>query len=110
VESLFTPGHAGKSSLVDRMHDCATVADDMARLSCYDSLGSLQPAKGAKAPARNAVDMDGAGAALGDAATVFGAGQADGIPQHPQQRGVGINIDLMGLSIDAESSHFANLP
>jgi hypothetical protein len=38
-------------SLVDHMHRCATVLDDMARLSCYDSLGSRQPAKGANAPA-----------------------------------------------------------
>jgi uncharacterized protein YjeT (DUF2065 family) len=46
--------HVGEStaqSLVDRMHRCATVLDDTARLSCYDSLGSRQPAKGANAPA-----------------------------------------------------------
>ena len=35
---------------------------------------------------RDAVDMDGAGAALRDAAAVFGAGQSDRLPQHPQQR------------------------
>jgi uncharacterized membrane protein YhiD involved in acid resistance len=34
---------------LDALHRCATVVDDMARLSCYDSLGS-RPAKGAKAP------------------------------------------------------------
>jgi hypothetical protein len=46
--------HVGEStvqSLVDRMQHCATVLDDTARLSCYDSLGSRQPAKGANAPA-----------------------------------------------------------
>jgi hypothetical protein len=46
--------HVGEStvqSLVDHMHRCATVRGDMARLSCYDSLGSRQPAKGANAPA-----------------------------------------------------------
>jgi hypothetical protein len=47
--------HVGESivqSLVDHVHRCATVVeDDMARLSCYDSLGSRQPAKGANAPA-----------------------------------------------------------
>jgi hypothetical protein len=48
----FYAWHVGEStvqSLVD-MHRCATVPDDMARLSCYDSLGSRQPAKGANAP------------------------------------------------------------
>src|SRR5262249_10786402 len=54
---------------------------------------------------RNAVDMDGAGAALGDAAAILGTGQSDRVAQHPQQRGVGIDIDLMGLSIHAEISH-----
>jgi len=39
-----------------------------------------------------------------------GAGQSDRVAQHPQQRGVGIDIDLVSLSINAESSHFANLP
>jgi hypothetical protein len=46
--------HVGEStaqSLVDRMHRCATVLDDTARLSCYDNLGSRQPAKGGNAPA-----------------------------------------------------------
>jgi hypothetical protein len=49
----FYARHIGEStvqSLVDRMHRCATVWDDMARLCCYDSLGSRQPAKGANAP------------------------------------------------------------
>src|SRR5262249_47724352 len=54
---------------------------------------------------RNAVDMDGAGAALGDAAAVLGAGQPDRVAQHPQQRRVGVDIDLMGLSIHVEISH-----
>jgi hypothetical protein len=32
-------------SLVDRVHRCVTVLDDTARLFCYDSLSSRQPAK-----------------------------------------------------------------
>jgi hypothetical protein len=44
-------GESNTQSLVDRMHRCAAVVDDTARLSCYDSLGSRQPAKGANAPA-----------------------------------------------------------
>src|SRR6478752_5348047 len=54
---------------------------------------------------RDAVDVDGAGAALGDAATVFGTRQPDRLPQHPEQRSVGVDVDLMSRSIDAESSH-----
>jgi hypothetical protein len=49
--------------------------------------------------------MDGAGAALGDAAAVFGAGQSDRVAQHPQQRRVGIDIHLMRLTIHVEISH-----
>jgi hypothetical protein len=49
--------------------------------------------------------MDGAGAALGDAAAILGAGQPDRVAQHPQQRGVGVDIDLMSPSIHAEISH-----
>jgi hypothetical protein len=50
----FYAWHVGEStaqSLVNRMHRCATVLDDTARLFCYESLGSRQPAKGANAPA-----------------------------------------------------------
>jgi hypothetical protein len=45
----FYAWHVGEStaqSLVNRMHRCATVLDDTARLFCYESLGSRQPAKG----------------------------------------------------------------
>jgi hypothetical protein len=48
----FYAWHVGEStvqSLVD-MHRCTTIPDDVARLSCYDSLGARQPAKGANAP------------------------------------------------------------
>jgi hypothetical protein len=50
----FYAWHVGEStgqSLVDHVHRCARVTDDMARLSCYDSIGSRQPVKGANAPA-----------------------------------------------------------
>jgi len=48
----FYASHVGEStvqSLIDQLHRCATVVDDTARLSCYDRLGSRQPAKGANA-------------------------------------------------------------
>jgi hypothetical protein len=39
------------------------------------------------------------------AAAVFGAGEADLFPQHPEQGRVWVDVDLMSCSIDAESSH-----
>ena len=43
-----------------------------------------------------AVDVDGAGAALRDAAAVLGAGQPELVAQHPEQRRVGVGVDLVG--------------
>src|SRR5262249_24212918 len=54
---------------------------------------------------RDAVDVHRAGATLGDAATVLGAGQADRIPQYPKERGIWVDIDLVRPSIDVEISH-----
>jgi hypothetical protein len=47
----FYAWHVGESTVqsLRDMYRCATVRD-IARLSCYDSLDSLQPAKGANAP------------------------------------------------------------
>src|SRR3954468_10857568 len=49
--------------------------------------------------------MDGAGAALSDAAAVFGARQPDRLAQHPQKWGVGVDVDLMSRAVHAKSSH-----
>ena len=54
---------------------------------------------------RDAVDMHRAGAALRDAAAVLGAGHAERVAQHPQQRGVGLDLDVVALAIDDESWH-----
>ena len=56
-----------------------------------------------------AVDVHGAGAALRDAAAVFRAGEADLLPQHPQQRGVGLHVHLDGFAVDDEARHFLDL-
>ena len=48
---------------------------------------------------RHAVDVHGAGAALRDAAAVFGAGQADLLPQHPQQWRIGIDVDIVDFPL-----------
>ncbi len=48
----FYAWHVGESTVqpLRDMHRYATVRDDIARLSCYDSLGSPEPAKEANAP------------------------------------------------------------
>src|SRR6266576_3152149 len=54
---------------------------------------------------RDAVDMDGAGAALRNAATIFGAGQAGIFPDRPQQRCVRLDIHVESFAIDNEVCH-----
>jgi hypothetical protein len=49
--------------------------------------------------------MYGAGATLRDPAAVFSASESDGVTQHPEQRGVGFDIDLVGFSVDGKSNH-----
>ena len=61
--------------------------------------GDLAGARG------DAVDVHGAGAALGDAAAIFGAGQADRVADDPEQRRVGFNVDVVGLSVDGKGNH-----
>ena len=48
-----------------------------------------------------AVDMDGARSATGNAAAIFGAGEADFIAQHPQQWRIWIDIDIMRCTINS---------
>ena len=48
----------------------------------------------------DAVEVDGARAALADAAAVLGADEAKVITQDPEQRGVGWAIDGVGLLVD----------
>ena len=54
---------------------------------------------------RLAVDMHRAGAAGGDAAAEFGAGEFEMLAQHPKQRRVGRGIDLVPLSVDGQGDH-----
>src|SRR5262249_32439830 len=51
------------------------------------------------------VDVNGAGTALGNTAAVFRAGEANLLPQHPEQRSARVDINVVGLSVDAETSH-----
>src|SRR5689334_2264964 len=65
--------------------------------------------KGARAHGR-AVDVHGAGAALRDAATVFGASESDLLANNPQQRRIRVNVDLVRLAVDGETDHAFLLP
>src|SRR5262245_10728348 len=56
-------------------------------------------------PHRCAIEVDGAGAALCDAATVFGAGQPDVFADGPEERGVRFDVNVIGLSIDQKTDH-----
>ena len=58
----------------------------------------------------DAVDMDRAGAALRDAAAVFGAGQADVLPDRPEQRRLGLDVDVVIFAVDIEAYHSQTSP
>ena len=49
-----------------------------------------------------AVQMDGAGAALGHAAAEFGSRQAERVAQHPEKRRVGRHGNVVFLSVDLQ--------
>ena len=53
-----------------------------------------------------AVQMHGAGATLGDTATVFGAYESERVTQGPQERSGGIDFpQVHGLSVYSQSCH-----
>ena len=52
---------------------------------------------------RDAVDVNRASAALADTATVFCASEPDVFADHPQQRGVGLDLDVVSFAIDIET-------
>src|SRR5205823_12863261 len=54
---------------------------------------------------RLAVEVNGAGAALGHAAAELGAGHAEHVAQHPEQRHLGWSVDLVIDAVDYESDH-----
>src|SRR6266403_6024540 len=53
-------------------------------------------------PRRGAVDMDSAGAALGDAAAIFRARHSQMVTQHPQQRRRWVGVDALVLPVDRQ--------
>src|SRR5438270_3234521 len=71
-----------------------------------DLVGGLQRTDGNGAGAPHfAVDMHRAGAALRDAAAVFGAGEAHLLADHPEQRGVGLRLHVTEPAFDIVLSH-----
>src|SRR3984893_7701126 len=53
-------------------------------------------------PCRVAVDMDSAGAALGDAAAIFRARHSQMVAQYPQQRRRWVGVDALVLPVDRQ--------
>src|SRR5882724_3294588 len=54
--------------------------------------------------------MHCASAALRDTATEFCAGQTDHVTQHPEKRGIGLDVDLPGCSVNVDRDHCGSLP
>src|SRR3984957_12736144 len=80
------------------------------RLDC-GHLAAAQTADWHLAGARGrAVNMHGASAALSDPATILRTGESDRIAQHPKQRGVRLDIDLVRLSVDGKRYHSSPFP
>src|SRR5256714_922859 len=52
----------------------------------------------------DAVQVDGAGAALRDAAAELGARESERVAQHPEQWRVGCDVDGFGLAVDGEGN------
>src|SRR2546422_1039929 len=52
-----------------------------------------------------AVDVNGAGPADRDAASVLGSRQVERLPKHPQERHLGRDVDLPLLAVDRERDH-----
>src|SRR5580704_7226663 len=75
------------------------------RLDGGDLLGADRSDRDLARARGDTVDVYGAGAALGDAAAVFGAGQADRVADDPEQRRVGFNVDAVRLSVDGKGNH-----
>src|SRR6201999_1024943 len=51
------------------------------------------------------VDLNGAGATQRYSATIFGTGDPEFIAQHPKQRHLGDDVDLMPGSVDRQLDH-----
>src|SRR5882757_4471981 len=71
-----------------------------------DHVGGLDVAHGNRTgPLHLAVDVDRAGAALGDTAAVFGAGQTNLLPNNPKKGRVSLDWHISYHSVDIQFCH-----
>src|SRR5215468_3889996 len=83
--SLLDPGARGcRADRLDRRH-----------LRFADAVDRCDAGTGG-----DAIDMYGAGAAQGHAAAELRAGHAENVAQHPEQRRIAVDINLVGVSVD----------
>src|SRR5262249_20599392 len=52
-----------------------------------------------------AAELHRAGPALGNAAAIARAGQPDRVAQYPEQGRLGLDIDIVGFSVNGQSNH-----
>src|SRR5256885_9863328 len=84
---------------------CALYAVRRSRRQAFDGGDALGADGGDRRHARarcDAVQVDGAGAALCDAASELRASQAERVAQDPQERCVGGEVDAVALTVDGE--------
>src|SRR5712692_1673085 len=84
------------------------LVQDIARGKTFDGGNARAVRLRYRYPARAhrlAVEVHRTGAASCDATAVFGAGQPDLLPDHPQQRCIRVDVDLVGLAVDIELNH-----
>src|SRR5207247_10403385 len=76
-----------------------------------DLVGEFQRVEGDRTRTLHlAVDVHRAGATLRDAATILGAGETDLLPEHPQERRLRSDIDVLRLAIHIELRHSSPPP
>jgi hypothetical protein len=54
--------------------------------------------------------MHRASAALRDTAAEFCTSQTDHVSQHPEKRGIGLDVDLPGCSVDLDRDFYGSAP
>ena len=81
---------------------------DTAGMDCLDGGDAVSVDFGDRGHARthcHTVKVDGAGAALGNAAAELGAGKLQVVAEYPQQRGFGGCVDTDAFSVDGKAEH-----
>ncbi len=87
-----------------RLHRMRLAVDGQA-LDSGDGFALRRGNRGDAGTHRLVVDHHRTGAALGDAAAIFGAGEADFIAQRPEQRHFRLGIQFVRLAINVQCDH-----